>query len=128
MTNINDEVKKLQRDLANIDLVMNAINKRSNNKDFIELLLVKFENIKVKMYKEIKHNNPHIHIDYGKEAHKASYSIETGLRIIGNLNKKYDKTIQEFIINNKNSLLNIWENVQNGQNVECLIANIKGNY
>lgn len=71
---------------------------------------------------------PHIHIDYGGDQnHIASYSIHTGERIDGSLNKKYDKFVKDWIGNNREKILQIWSEIQSGdqKKYEETIASIK---
>jgi hypothetical protein len=58
----------------------------------IELLLVKLNELKVKMYQEAGHHTPHVHIDYGRHNHVASYAINEPKRLAGTLDTKYDRT------------------------------------
>lgn len=51
----------------------------------MEIILAKRKDIRIKIYQEKGHHLPHIHIDYEKKLHFASYSMETGKRLVGNL-------------------------------------------
>lgn len=63
----------------------------------------RLRNMKIKIYPEPGHKMPHIHIDYGREHHVASFSIETGERIIqGTLDRKYDSEIKGWPSNTTN--------------------------
>ena len=80
-----------------------------------ENLVKKFVNVKVKMYKEV-HNKPHIHLDIGKETHNASICINSLEILAGSVKKKYLKTVNNWITENKDTLLKIWFNLQeNGE-------------
>jgi Domain of unknown function (DUF4160) len=57
---------------------------------------------------------PHVHINYKKEKHKASYSIKDRRRLAGDLDNKYDKVVKEWIAENETRLLLIWNEVQAG--------------
>jgi hypothetical protein len=115
-------LKKLQSDLSIIDFLTN--NRQRN--DCIELLVTKLQNIKIKIYQEKGHSTPHIHIDYGKEHHAASYSINDGRRLVGNLSRKYDHGIKNWISNSHESLLVLWETVQKGEQTNEIVAEIQG--
>lgn len=109
MTNI--DLESLQHDLAFFDF----LNRPSSAHGYLEHLLIKKENIKLKMYQEKGHHLPHFHVDYCKEIHTATYSIETGKRIEGTLSRKYDRTIGEWTQTNKDKLLGVWSALQAGQ-------------
>jgi Domain of unknown function (DUF4160) len=89
--NLNAEFDELQRLFAQKDLLTEP--RRSPKNDFMEILLVRRKNMSIKIYKEIGHHLPHIHIDYGKQHHVASYAIDSGLRIAGSLSPKYDSDL-----------------------------------
>lgn len=124
---MNDElenlIKELQHNFAKIDLITLP---QDNNRR-TRLLLLKTQNIKVKIYQEKAHKNPHIHIDYGKQKHFASYEITTRNKIDGNLSSRYDKTITQWIELNQEIILNIWNNLQNGKNTLELVASLNNN-
>ncbi|MBW9158646.1 DUF4160 domain-containing protein [Clostridium tagluense] len=124
--NIESELKSLQADLSIIDLL-----NRKNTGDMTEFLVAKLQDIKLKMYQEIGHDVPHIHVDYGNYNHIASYSINTGERFVVSpskqYDKKYDKKITAWIIKNKKLLLELWNSVKRGIESHYLIAEIRGN-
>ena len=98
--------------------------KKSNKNGFLEILLAKLKNIKIKMYQERSHNFPHIHIDYNDKIHTASYAIQSGEKIEGNISKKYDKEISNWILKNQDSLVKIWELLQKGNDTEMVIEKL----
>jgi len=119
--NIESALEALQHDLAFIDLMSRGSSGR------LELLVMELQDIKLKMYQEQGHALPHIHIDYGRKAHVASYSINEGKRLIGTLDKKYDKKIGVWIEENKEVLIELWNALKNGNKTEHLIAQISAN-
>ncbi len=68
---------------------------RSGAYPALEQLLIKRDNIKIKMYQEKGHSRAHFHIDYGRVNHVASYAVDTGERLDGNLDKKYDRAVKD---------------------------------
>lgn len=82
--------------------------------------------MKIKIYQEKGHHLPHIHIDYGRQHHVASYSIESGGRVDGNLSKKYDDTVSSWLARNRNQILEIWYTLQAGGAHEPLVAALAG--
>ncbi len=125
--NLNAEFRSLQQHLGLIDMLMEP--RRPSKRRSMELLLLKVQKIKYKIYQEKTHPLPHIHIDYGKVNHAASYAIATGERLEGNIPKNYDETISNWVIRNKDKLLQIWIEVQNGnsEKYENLIKELPGN-
>jgi len=82
--------------------------------------------MKFKIYQEKGHQLPHIHIDYGRQQHAASYAIETGERIEGNLSKKYDTDVSNWLDQNRDKVLAIWNDLQAGMPHELLLAELAG--
>jgi len=115
---MKEELKILQDEFATIDLF--SSNMESGH---FEILIKKFLPIKIKMYQE-NHNLPHIHIDYGKMTHTASYSIGDMSRIAGTLDKKYDNIVKKWIEENKDKLIKIWKEVQSGKIPNYLITEL----
>ena len=103
-----DELKKLQNELAFLDLL-------GGRSDVMELKVFTLQPMKLKIYQEKKHPMSHLHIDYGKNNHAASYSIQKGTRIEGGLPNKYDKKVTAWILKNQVLLLEIWDEIQQGK-------------
>lgn len=114
--------KTLQRRLAEIDLFYEPRN--DHRSKFTELLLVRLKDLKLKIYQEIGHALPHIHIDYGGKNHVATFAINHARRIEGSLHSKYDKAIITWITENKEALLHIWDETQKGGNPHYLIEHL----
>jgi hypothetical protein len=107
-----DDLEVLQNQLAQVDFLTTP--SRSSKTSDLSFLLVKRGHLKFKMYQEHGHALPHIHIDYGKLTHAASYRIDPPSRLTGNLDGKYDKPITEWISSRKNKLLEAWAIMQAG--------------
>lgn len=122
--NLEEEFDDLQRLFAQKDLLTEP--RRSSGNGFIEVVLVKRENMKLKIYEEQGHRLPHIHIDYGKQHHVATYAIETGERIEGSLSKKYDSDVSDWLERNRGKVLEIWSALQAGKPYEPLLADLVG--
>lgn len=119
---LQSELLELQRMLAQVDLLTSSTRRR--NRDGLELLLLKRGKLKFKMYQEPGHHLPHIHIDYGRENHVASYAIDPAARLSGTLDRKYDRTVASWVSARKETLLNIWVAVQAGGEVSTLVAEL----
>lgn len=118
------EFDELQRLFAQKDLLTEP--SRSSRSGFMEILLAKRKNMKIKIYQEKGHHLPHIHIDYGRQQHAASYAIETGERIEGNLPRKYDNDVSNWLEQNRDKVLEIWQSLQAGMPHEPLLAGLAG--
>jgi len=121
---IKEELESLQSRLAEIDLLTRPSSQPSSG--FTELLLVKLQDIKIKIYQERGHALPHVHIDYGKTHHVASFSINPTERIEGSLSKKYDRVIIAWISERREAILAIWSEMQQGNELKALIASLSG--
>lgn len=112
-------IDQLQADLAQVDL----FNRQSSRPGFTEILVIKKQNLKVKMYQETGHSEAHVHIDYGNDKHVASFSISNGRRLCGDLDRKYEKIISTWIAENREALNHLWAATQTGKPVgEILIG------
>lgn len=121
---LEEEFSELQRLLAQRDLITEP--RKSSSSGFIELLLAKRKNIKYKMYQERGHSMPHIHIDYGRMNHAASYAIETGERLEGNLPKEYDSDVSSWLSRNQGKLIELWKSLQDGEDPSPLVGELQG--
>ena len=119
---LDDEFDELQRLFAQKDLLTEP--RRPSRNGFMEILLAKRKNMKIKIYQEKGHQLPHIHIDYGDQHHSASYTIESGERIEGSLHKKYDVDISTWLDRNRSKVLEIWNALQLGAAYEPLLAEL----
>lgn len=121
---LEEEFDELQRLFAQKDLLTEP--RKSSGSGFMEILLAKRKNMKIKIYQERGHHLPHIHIDYGKQRHAASYAIESGERIEGDLSKKYDSDVSSWLDRNRDKVLEIWNALQAGTQHEPLLAELAG--
>lgn len=118
----NVDLASLQRDLAEVDMITRP--QRKGQFGLLEALLLKKDQIKLKMYQERGHGRPHFHVDYGSENHAASYAIDTGERLDGNLHTKYDKAVGSWTEKNRAPLLSIWDALQAGKPEQPFIASL----
>ncbi len=107
-----DKLKELQDKFAEIDLLTEKGNDR-----LFEIFLKKLLPLEFRMEPD-HHGAPHIHINYGKQKHIASYRINDGVRVTGNLNNKYDKIVKDWIALNQKTLQEIWTAMQDGNQKE----------
>jgi len=105
---MEEELNELQDQFAFIDLMT------IKGKDgLFEILLKKMLPLEFRMEPD-HHGTPHIHINYGIYKHAASYRINDGVRVAGDLKYKYDKTVTDWISKNQTTLQEIWTAMQTG--------------
>ncbi len=121
---LTTELEALQNQLAQVDLLTR--HSHSTRAGDISFLLGKRDNLKFKMYQEPGHSLPHIHIDYGRQNHAASYRIDPPTRLIGNLDRKYDRSVLEWIKCRKDKLLEAWALVQAGGDPAPIVHELAG--
>lgn len=109
---LHEETQELKNSIELIELLSD--NGKSEKGLLLEHLVKKFVNVKVKMYQE-HHNQPHVHLDIGNQNHVASISIENQEILAGSIERKYERTVKNWIEKNKENLLIIWTNIQDGQ-------------
>ena len=70
--------------------------------------LSRFDGIVIKMYfLGAEHNPPHIHAIYAEDS--AAVEINTGVILEGRLPEKVIKSVREWVDDNKEALLEMWE-------------------
>ena len=104
---MNKELEDLRDQFAFIDLTTS-----DGNEGLLEVRLKKMLPLEFRM--EPDNHTPHIHINYGKEKHKASYRINDGVRVAGDLDNKYDKIVNDWIAKNQTTLQEIWTAMKAG--------------
>ena len=102
------KLEELQDQFALIDLIT-----KKGKDELLEILLKKLLPLEFRMEPD-HHGAPHIHINYGKEKHVASYRINDGVRVAGNLQNKYDKIVKDWIAINQKTLQEIWAAMKDG--------------
>ena len=93
------EARKLQDDLAFTDMLMAP----SRGGDFVEMAIKKLQRLVVRMEAD-HHARAHVHIDYGRERHAASFAVDNGERLVGRMPTKYGRDVQTWIIQNQSRL------------------------
>jgi hypothetical protein len=101
-------LRELQDEMAIIDIHLRA------PPNSIQRLVKQHKAIRLRMDTNLNHKRPHVHVDYGRDRHVASYAIDTGERLVGNLNKAYDGSIRAWIAENRVKLLNGGERCPDG--------------
>ncbi|MFF7859735.1 DUF4160 domain-containing protein [Pseudomonas monteilii] len=109
----------LQRDLAMVDMM----SRPASRSGFTELLLLKMQPLKIRMEPD-HHARAHVHIDYGRALHTASFAVDTGERLVGQLPRKYDKEIAGWIEKNRPTLLQAWDEMKSGKDPRVTLADL----
>jgi len=84
------------------------------------------ENIRVRLDATKALGRPHLHLDYGRQHRTATYAIDTGERLAGELDSKYDGRVANWIDDCRMLLLRAWDQVQAGQNAGGLVWELRG--
>lgn len=119
---LNEALACLQDELATIDFDTRV----RPPDDVLELLIKQHQNIRLRMDGNKNHKRPHIHIDYGRHYHVASYAIDDGERLAGDLDRKYHRCVRTWISTHQALLLEAWRSTQAGQQPDEIIAALKG--
>ena len=119
-THVKNSHADLQRSLAEVDL-----STRSSSGNMMELLILKFCSIAIRMDRHENHARPHLHIDYGRKFHTATYSVDTGERLVGSLARKYDKRISVWIKRNRANLMELWNRMRSDLEYKAICIELR---
>jgi hypothetical protein len=120
--NLEKELAKLQDAFAMVDLFV----RRTRDTAEMEILVKKLQSIRIRMDGNQNHKRPHVHIDYGNKYHAASYAIDTGERLVGDLDNNYDHAVRQWIAEYKPKVLQAWNLIQAGQNADAIVCELRG--
>jgi hypothetical protein len=123
---LDTEIIELQQSFAQIDRIIGTEALKSETYRLLPLVLCRLKNIKIRMDGNNNHKRPHIHIDYKEEYHSASYAIDTGERLAGNLETQYDRSVREWIAECRPKLIELWYVMQAGQRPETILCELLG--
>jgi hypothetical protein len=115
---LSEKLRALQDRLATIDLLSEP-----SSSEYMKLLLKKHKKIALRMDIDSKHARAHIHVDYGASYHMASYAIDNAEKLAGT--DKYKAAIQEWISENRSSLMNVWNITRSSGQPQEIIAQLK---
>ena len=118
---LEETLAQLQLRFATIDLFEGP-----SDPNIIRFLVIQLKDIQVRMDACKNHQRPHVHIAYGTEHHAASYAIDSGGRLAGELSKNYDRKVREWIGENKKELSEVWRLAQAGQDPKPIIYKLRG--
>ena len=120
--------EELQAELARVDFLARKQSRRNlpPGSYVAELLVLRLDLIKIKIYQEKGHGLPHVHVDYGKQHHVASYSIDPVKRLEGDLHSKYEQAVTKWIESHKSNLVQLWSTLQAGKPTAELVMTLQG--
>lgn len=116
LISLESAVRSLWEEIAWSDMLA-----RSRASGGLELLVRRYQNLRIKIDGNLNHARPHVHVDCGKDWHAASYAIDDATRLAGRINNQYDRLVRQFIDKNRKLLLRIFNGVRLGENVEALV-------
>lgn len=101
-------------------------NRKTNNVSSVHLLIKNATSgkLKVRIDNRKNHKRPHLHIDFNGQIHAASFAIDDGDKLVGDIPPWLRKIITVWIILNQEVLRNIWNEIQNGTSPEQLQSNL----
>ncbi|WP_108096668.1 DUF4160 domain-containing protein [Pseudomonas sp. GV071] len=115
-----EQALELQRRLAEVDLMTRS----TGAAGLFELLVLRLRHLAIRM--EVDHHaRAHVHIDYGRQRHAASFAVDTGERLVGRMPTKYDREIARWIEKNRDVLIQAWDAGKAGEDPHCLLALIE---
>jgi hypothetical protein len=120
---LEKELAELQDVLAITDFHA-ACRTTSQSSDWAYLMVKELKRIRIKIDGNTNHKRPHVHIDYGRQFHAASYAIDTGERIVGDSN--YDYEVYAWIGKNRPKLLEAWKLVLAGKDATPIACELRG--
>ena len=83
-----------------------------------KLIVARVEELEIRMDGNKNHARGHVHIKYKKDDHRASYAIDDGSRLAGELPRYYDRVIKGWIVENQHGLKELWTSVREGRRVQ----------
>jgi hypothetical protein len=122
--NLEEALRELQEALATIDF--NDAIATPPTSDVTYLLIKVFQRIRIRMDGNKNHGRPHVHIDYGKKFHVASYAIRPAVRIVGELARKYDVAVCGWIAKHQTNLMEAWSLMQAGRDARSIAIELQG--
>jgi hypothetical protein len=73
--------------------------------------------VSLRIHKEQNHQLPHFHLEFKKE-YSASYAIETGQRLAGQVPSRYEKAMLTWAKQNSALLIKVWNSLNRDEPLE----------
>ncbi len=106
---------KIEVQLSDLFHLLRAVDESripEDMRNLIKFLVARLEEIQIRMDGDKNHATGHVHIKYRKDGHAASYAINNGSRLAGEMPRC---TIKKWIADNRADLSLLWNSVQHGQ-------------
>jgi hypothetical protein len=84
------------------------------------------QNIRVRLDANKALGRLQLHLDYGRQHRTATYAIDTGERLAGELDSRYDGRVENWIEDCRILLLRAWNQLQAGQSADGLVWELQG--
>lgn len=111
---LTEALATLQDDMATIDML-----RKIGGEDRIGLLLKELRLLRIRMDGNQNHERPHLHIDYHRRRHLASYAIDDGTLLAGD--DQYGRKIRPWIETNRELLIEAWRGLRSTDGVDDTI-------
>jgi len=119
---LDKSAKKLAKEVERLFYALRAVDAaREPAGDYIKFLVARLAGVEIRMDANKNHGRGHIHVKYGRDGHAASYAIDDGSRLAGDLPSYYNKKICEFVQENRTDLDELWRSTQGGKRNEDLL-------
>ncbi|QIA22028.1 DUF4160 domain-containing protein [Mesorhizobium sp. AA22] len=89
----------------------------------LELLLKDLRNLRFKMDGNRNHMRAHLHIDYHRHNHMASYAVDDGTLLAGS--GRYNHLIEPWIANNRESVMRVWRDIRTTGVDDQIVAQLR---
>ena len=117
---IKRELRQLQYDLAVSDSFARPL-----MPGCMQFLVVALKDVTLRMDANTNHKRPHIHIEYGKNHHAASYAIDNGECLAGDLETRRDRLVRAWIASNRTKLLELWKAAHDGKKFDAIVTELR---
>jgi len=111
-------LNELQDQMAILDML------REPSGDFgLELLLKKHLLLQLKMDGNRNHERAHLHLDYHRTKHMASYAIDNGQLLAGD--GSYSSVVQPWIAQHRADLMRVWHGLRGTGANSAIVAQLR---
>jgi hypothetical protein len=114
--------KKLTKQVERLFYALRAVDAaREPAGDYIKFLVARLAGVEIRMDGDKNHGRAHVHVKYGRDGHAASYAVDDGSRLAGELPSYYNRTVRSFVQKNRADLEALWKSTQSGKRNEKLL-------
>jgi hypothetical protein len=119
--NLETLTKRVDGEVADRSLTVSVL-----SGDSVHFLIKSYprRKLKIRIDSNKNHDRPHLHIDIDGYRHSASIAIDDGEELAGDVDRKIRKIVKKWIEDNRDVLLEIWNEVQMGRTPNGLLARV----